>query len=235
MQFVKKHPAESHCSLVAHLWQVAITSRSGYPVSFLQVVDGVLYAIINDDNEQSGDTRSYLAAFNISTGAQIWKTASFAGDGLSSFTVANHVMYFGLLHTAAEKSFTGEVFAYDLQSHKQLWSQHVNGGIQQALVVTNGMVYVAGDGGNTFPAEAVALNATTGAITWQKHLDSPMTDGFCVSNGVVYVGNYKTATEDKTVDGMYALNTATGKQVWKDTAGGSPQFIIPTTDPGIKC
>jgi outer membrane protein assembly factor BamB len=211
------------------LWHVSVTAPTSAPVVSVRVVDGLVYAVFSTNNGGAGFGQSYIAAYKATTGQQVWKSPSFPGDALSKFTVDHNIVYFGTLTTnVQEKPFSGNVYAYDMQQNKKLWGQHVDGGVQTAPIVSNGMVYIAADKGSHFQAHIIALTAAKGEIKWQQALANGLTMSFCLSNGVIYVGNLNIRTPASAPDGIDALKADDGSKLWVDTQHGSATIIIPT-------
>jgi outer membrane protein assembly factor BamB len=122
------------------LWHVALTGDA--PVRNLNMVNNLIYATISNTTQDiAGQGQSYLTSYNTS-GKQIWHSPTFPGDALGQFAVDQNVIYFGTLNTGNGTSqvFTGRVYAYDMQSNKQLWSKAVDGGAQEDLIVNHGVI-----------------------------------------------------------------------------------------------
>lgn len=210
------------------LWHVAINAPTNAPVKSVSIVDGFLYAVISTNNEQLGVGQDYIAAYKATTGDRVWKSPAFSGGTLSHFTVDQNIVYFGTLSINAQQQFSGSVYAYDVQSKTQLWSRQVDGGVQSAPVVSDGVVYVGADSGSQLQAHVVALTAEKGDIKWQQALPDSITFGFCVSNGVVYIGDASARTPAPAPDGVYALKAEDGSKLWADTQHGVADIIVPT-------
>lgn len=211
------------------LWHVSVTAPTSAPVVSVRVVDGLVYAVFSTNNGEMGFGQSYIAAYKATTGQLVWKSPSFPGDALSKFTVDHNIVYFGTLITNTQsKPFSGSVYAYDVQQNKKLWSQHVDGGVQTAPIVSNDVVYVAADNGSHFQGHIVALTASKGEIKWQQTLANGFTNGFCLTNGVIYVGNFSVKSPAPAPDGMYALKADDGSKLWVDNQHGSGTIIVPT-------
>jgi outer membrane protein assembly factor BamB len=191
----------------------------------LSIVNNLLYAIVSSDN--NGLAGHYIIAYKVSTGEQVWKSPIFHVDALQGFTVEQNIVYFGTLVLDVQSgSWTGSVYAYDIQKNQLLWSKPVDGGVQSTPVISAGTVYVTTDGADgRHPAHVIAFAEATGTIKWQQTLTNPLADNFCVSNGVIYVANVYNETPS---DGLYALNIVNGSKLWEDTQIGSPTAVVPT-------
>lgn len=212
------------------LWHVSIKAPTNSPVRSMHFADDLIYAVISTNDEEIGEGQSYIIAYKARTGEQVWKSPFFPGDALSSFTVDRSTLYFGTLSIhSADKPFEGSVYAYDVLHNKQLWSRDVPGGVGLAPIVSSGVVYVAADGGENFPAHVVALTAEKGDVLWQQQLDGSIIDNLFISHGVVYAGNSSPLIDPTGVVGTYALNAQNGSKLWKDSQHGSPLFVAPTS------
>lgn len=131
---------------------------------------------------------------------QLW-TAPLSGQVLlGTPTVVDGTVYLGdYLDTK------GIVHAFDALTGTPLWSTQVEGGLEDAPAVVNGVVYVHTNAGIVY-----ALTASTGSIVWSAtvgHAVSPVT----VVNGIVYANGF---------DQLVALDAATGTQLWTASLRG---------------
>lgn len=213
------------------LWHVTYTSGTSEPVRALSIVNGLIYATISTNNELAGEGQDYLAAYEINSGKQTWQSPIFPGGSLDAhFAVDQHVVYFAtfaLNIRAKGQPQSGNVYAYDLQSNKQLWRKPINGGGQEPLILNNGVLYTVGDNGSDLHAHLVALDTATGAIRWQYTLTSNFLSSLALSNGVVYVSGFSDPQKSSTPDHINALNAENGQVLWADAQHGAGP-ITPT-------
>jgi outer membrane protein assembly factor BamB len=189
----------------------------------LSIVNHLLYAIVSSGKgDLVGQRQSYLIAYQVSTGEQVWKSPVFRSDELRSFSAEQDNVYFGTIVTDIKSgSWTGNVYAYNIQKNQLLWSKHVDGGIQGTPVIIAGTLYLTADGAdNDHPARVIAIAKATGTIIWQQTLTSHLADNFCVSNGVIYIAN--------SSDSLYALNAVNGSKLWENTQIDAPTIVVPT-------
>ncbi|MBA2393267.1 MAG: PQQ-binding-like beta-propeller repeat protein, partial [Ktedonobacteraceae bacterium] len=147
---------------------------------------------------------------------------------LSRFIVDQNILYFGTFIGIPGQPFTGKVYAYNIQSNKQLWSTSVPGGVQEPFAASNGTVYTAVDQGrNGLESHLIALNAATGKIVWKQPLHTIVLDGFSMSNGIIFVGSKAEYSTNGSGSGVQAFNARTGQVLWKSTQYGY-QNIVPT-------
>jgi outer membrane protein assembly factor BamB len=156
-----------------------------------------------------GAQNGYAYAINATTGTLVWQVAM--GSPIDSTpVVANGVAFFA--------DDGGSVFALSSSSGAQEWATITNGTTASALAVANGVVFDDVDGETLF-----ALSEWTGDVLWQfttgdvspyplSGADGQFDSTPAVANGVVYVGSCG--------DLFYALNAATGSELWSYTTGG---------------
>ncbi|HTQ53140.1 MAG TPA: PQQ-binding-like beta-propeller repeat protein [Bryobacteraceae bacterium] len=152
----------------------------------------------------------YLYAFDALTGRRLWVAPT--GDKTYHIqptpAVANDVVYAG--------SYDG-LYAFDAATGKLRWTALPDGSIE-SLTVANGVVYEAGDG-------LEAFHALTGQPIWTASNISAIFSAPAVQNGVAYVGS-----DDGSV---YALNAATGQQIWQSANTLGSIFGSVTVENGI--
>ncbi len=202
------------------LWHTSMTGSSSGPVISMQIVNNLVYAIFSNNNDISGAGQSYLAVYHATTGTLVWQSPTFPGDQLYRFAVDQNTVYFGVLATHNQPPFTGEVYAYNIQSKKLLWRTAVDGGAQEPFVVSNGLVYTVADNGSHKLAHLVALDETTGTIKWQQALPGAFLDSFALSNGVIslsFLNDTQTQAMSPSITGINAQN---GQQLWRETQYG---------------
>ncbi|HEU5374173.1 MAG TPA: PQQ-binding-like beta-propeller repeat protein [Ktedonobacteraceae bacterium] len=203
------------------LWHVTYTSGSSEPVRALNIVNGLLYTTISTNNEVAGNGEDYLVVYNISSGKQIWQSPIFPGSSLdASFAIDQHIVYFAtfaLDGQAQGQPQSGNVYAYDIQSNKQLWRKPINGGGQEPLILSNGVLYTVADNGSDLHAHVIALDTATGTIRWQYTLTSQFLKSLALNNGVVYVSD----SGSSGLDHIDAFNAENGHLLWEDAQHGT--------------
>ena len=93
------------------------------------------------------------------------------------------------------------------------------GGMRSSPVVADGVVYIGSNDGNI-----TAWNATTGVMLWNFTTSNAVWSSPAVANGTVYVSS---AAWSPTPN-LYALDAATGKEVWNYSIfgeGSSPAVV----------
>jgi outer membrane protein assembly factor BamB len=196
----------------------------------LEVVNGVLFVVFAPKG---------LSAYNASTGAKMW-----AWPQIDSYVAgADGMVYITNL---------GTLLALNAADAKRLWSLPISGQYAQAVVQTNGLVYVLASSGtfafntsdgtlkwhNGYGTPAVVVDGTLyqhasdgmcafSATDGSKFWCSPATyDGFTVANGAFYGASEDSITYKRSV---VALNASNGTTLWtaptlSDTTGTAPQL-----------
>lgn len=194
-------------------WQKQFDAHAS--VFSLSIVNHLLYAIVSShEGDLVGQSQSYIVAYKVSTGEEVWKSPVVHGDEVRGFTVQQNIVFFGTMGTDVQTlSWTGNVYAYDIQKNQLLWSKPIDGGVQSTPVVSAGTVYVTTDGGDSkHPAHVIAFTEATGTVKWQQTLTNPLADSFCVSNGVIYVANVNPSNKAIPPSSLYALNAVSGNK-----------------------
>lgn len=106
--------------------------------------------------------------------------------------------------------------AYDAQSGKLLWNTSLDGAVEWAPAIDNGVAYVSAYADYPKPEEVAALNIADGSIKWKAQVATgSMATTPVVVNGVVY----ESTGDNKNSGTTTALKTTDGSQVW---AASSP-------------
>ncbi len=207
----------------------------------LKIVNNLIYAIFSNDDEQADNSKSYIAAYQAATGQQVWQSPSFPGAALYQFAVDQNIVYFGTLNiNGLSKPFTGNVYAYDIQSNRQLWNTPVDGGAEEPFVVSNGIVYTTVYPGGAKNSQSkssqpknshlIALDAATGAIKWHQTLDMGILSSFCISNGILYTSHHFVGSDTGAKVGnasIEAFSVNGGQKLWESAQYGDIN-IVPT-------
>ena len=155
--------------------------------------------------------------------APSWRASIGEGGGYRAKITAQPIV-------AGDRVFTMDsdavVSAFDLSTGRRIWrtetqddkdrSTNVGGGI----ATVEGVVYVS-----TGRADALALDAGTGAIRWRKPLDSPARSAPTVADGRLYL----TTIDDKLI----ALGAEAGERAWAYQAAASATTVLGQAAPAI--
>lgn len=203
------------------LWYTAI---SGQQVSITtpRIVNNVLYTAISNVSELAGQSTAIVAAFKTSTGEKLWQSDSISSQ-LFDITVASNKVFVGTMTDGTP--FKGGLRAYDAQSGKQLWNTPLDGAVEWAPSVDNGVVYVSAYAELTQPEEVAALNINDGSIKWHVQVTAGMMNTPTVVNGVVYVST-GTGPIKGASGATVALKAIDGSQIWTTASTSSPDALI---------
>jgi eukaryotic-like serine/threonine-protein kinase len=185
-------------------WRVKL--RTAVDAS-LAVGDGTVYV-----PGELGAGPGELYALKAATGARLWHT--WLPGSAASPAVAGGVVYVGTDHTDV-----GDLLAFNAVTGKGIWDiQNADGAVDATPAVANGVVYWVANG------SVQATDAATATNLWSVNLTPTVMDSDpAVADGVVYFG---------TGDGnVFALNAATGSQLW-DFSIGSPVQSSPAVADG---
>jgi outer membrane protein assembly factor BamB len=193
------------------LWRAPMT-ESGKGFVSLKIVNNLIYVVFSSDNMDPNSGKSYIVVYEAATGKQVWQSPTFLGQALSNFAIDQNTIYFGSVNSSTQP-FTGKIYAYNILSNKQLWSTPVDGGAQEALVFSNGMLYTTL---NRWPQSAplIAINAATGTIKWQQTSDTVVPSSFSLSNGILYIGHSNDISPSGS--SLTAFNANSGQKLWEE-------------------
>jgi eukaryotic-like serine/threonine-protein kinase len=199
-----------------HTPEMDANSGTRYFTPTLAVANGVVY----------GAVFNKLFAINTQEGHVIWSATADPSYYFGSPTVANGSIYLSMdpLSTHTENSAQSHIVAYSADHGTQLWKSdgyYWAGFLDNAPVVTNGLVYVA----NLYTG-IYALASQTGQTKWQKVFG---TDAFnnphgcswpVVANGSVYS---QCGTNNNPM--LYAYNATSGDVIWSQPSAADPVDI----------
>ncbi len=154
--------------------------------------------LIQYDQENLG----YVAALDVATGEERWKTRRDFGSSWSMPLVAT-------IDAREEVILAAEptVVSYDLKSGKELWRTDClkYGEVTSVPVYADGLVYVSADSANLF-----AIDVKTAEIAWESEFLRPGVSTPLLHKGLLYFG---------TDDGSFAcFDAKTGEELWFEEA-----------------
>jgi uncharacterized repeat protein (TIGR01451 family) len=141
-------------------------------------------------------------SISASTGAPNWQyDTGFSGDfGIfGSTAVSNGLVFFQSIGARA-------IFALNESNGKQVWSSPSTGGGPNSPVVADGIVFVAGYGG-----QLLAFAASNGAQLWSASLGAAAGGSAAVANGMVFQATYGNVLE------AFAISAGTAPTFTADT------------------
>ncbi len=114
------------------------------------------------------------------------------------------------------------IYALDGTTGALLWKYSVRNSIKNSIAIDHGIVFAQDAEGYLY-----AVDAVTGKLKWEKKLSvnglPALVEGITAENGVVYAGTGK---------GLCALQSATGTEIWKNTAWGQGEGATSTLSLG---
>ncbi len=140
------------------------------------------------------------------TGTTLWTFPVAVLNAAGAATVADGVVYFG--------ARDGVVYALDAASGTEIWrvpTRPSSFGVTSSPAVVDGVVYFGSDSG-----QVMAVRATSGDVIWETDL-SPVQgipSSPAVGDGKVFFGTI--GPSDSVPAGFFALDAATGAEVWSD-------------------
>ena len=143
-----------------------------------------------------GSNDNYVYALDAETGEMLWK------HDTSKAVQYSPVVTDGVVYIGAQGDVDHSVHALDAMSGEQVWAAGVPYpyGAEFAVTVVNGKLYAPGASG-----EFYAMDASTGEVLWSVSVGMGSESPPAVLDGVVYLTAVNTA---------YALNEATGEEIW---------------------
>lgn len=210
------------------LWRISVT---GQLFTGPQVVNNVIYIASSALSQQGGAyvTDSYVYAFNVTDGSQIWLSDKIGNDILAPPTVANNVVYVGAQDTY--------LYALDAASGKLIWRYNTGGVISASPAFADGVIYTGGmitpivnppgSSSDTTASQGIitAINASSGKLIWRIPVAGYTGTPLVAYQQVIYVGAGSNL--------VYALSTTSGRQIWQyqDTSISSsfPAYNAPIT------
>ena len=161
--------------------------------SSVALKNGVVYIGDNDF------PRSYVRAFDATTGGALWATPLAGQFILSPPTVVHGRVFVG--------GGDHNVYALDASDGHILWSVPTGGEVNSSPAVHQGVVYVG-----SYDHLIYALDASTGDVIWTASTGDFVYSSPAIANGRVYVGSHDNY--------VYAFDARTGALDWKVLTGG---------------
>lgn len=162
------------------------------------VIDGGVYI---------GSADGILYALNAADGSELW-TLSGTQPNVSPVVVGN------ALYTGSDDGF---LLALDTATGEEFWRAPLNAPADRSLAVADGAVYQGSTDGvlHTF-------DATTGDPGWALKLEGLNLVTAAIANGVVYQSTFLG-----DINHAYALDAATGEQLWRFDTESGQGFLPP--------
>jgi len=150
-----------------------------------------------------GTADGFLVALDATSGAELWRFAVAPSGIVNAPAFADGLVYAG--------SLRGGFVAVDASTGKLAWRLDTGTDALGTAVVAAGIVYIGAPSDST-AGHLWALDARSGAILWQLNNDLGAP---AVAGHVAYTSN--------TLGLVAALDTATGRELWRFQVHGAPR------------
>ncbi|MBN2133820.1 MAG: PQQ-like beta-propeller repeat protein [Sedimentisphaerales bacterium] len=142
----------------------------------------------------------------------LWEISGL-GPGFSTVSIAD-----GALYTMGDREKAQYVYAYDLDTRRELWAARVGpshrDGPRCTPTVAGGFVYAVGTSG-----DVVCISANSGKLVWRRHLldnlGGASNPGWRFSESPLIDGDRLLCTPGGHKAAVVALNKETGQLIWK--------------------
>jgi outer membrane protein assembly factor BamB len=174
---------------------VSFSTQEPYLMA-LGAADGVLYAL---------DALGVLYAFHTATGTEIWHKQLLSSDDPpgTGLTIDGGSIYVGTV--------SGALYKIDATNGQVLWTYHPGSGMESAVAVADGVVYLRDNNGTVH-----AVSAATSKQVWARTATATGVYGLAVAGGRVY---YTTALA------LQALDAKSSAPVWAFTAPNNAELL----------
>ncbi len=181
------------------------TFQGSSPVSSSPaVLNGVVYV---------GSEDGTLYALDAATGTEVWAFPGARAD--AAVAIVNGALYTG--------SGDGFLYALDAATGEEYWRAPLNEAASRSPAVAGGVVYMGSADGVLHTFDSI-----TGEPGWALRLEGGVVATTTIVDGVVYQNTF-----DGDVNHAYALDAATGEELWRfDTASGQG-FLPPAVGNGL--
>jgi outer membrane protein assembly factor BamB len=173
---------------------------------------------ISEDIIYFGSSNKYFYAVSLKSKKLIW---SFLSDGEieCSPIVFKDKVYFG--------TSSGTFYALNIKNGKIVWSYEARDPINSSPAIADGMIYFGTYAGafyeSEYDATLFALDAEYGKEIWKFKTNGGNISTPCIWNNTIYFssdwGELYYDPDYKNIGGFYALDTKSGKEIWKHKLG----------------
>jgi eukaryotic-like serine/threonine-protein kinase len=157
-----------------------------------------------------GTMSGNVYALDAITGSTLW-TYNTGTKIFTTPTVANGMVYVG-------SADNWNYYALNAADGSLAWSFHTGGGTFSSVTVVNNIAYIGSTDKNMY-----ALDANNGNTIWTFTSAGEIRDSPAVVDGVIYFGCFVGST-DVGSGNLYALNAATGTEIWSSPTGDSDTY-----------
>ncbi|EFH83445.1 WD40 repeat containing protein [Ktedonobacter racemifer DSM 44963] len=197
------------------IWKQPVSHEQFY-VTRPYIVNGVVYASF-DYTSEVGGSHSDIEAYDTLSGKRLWKTGDIPGQ-VFDIALDKNAVYLGIQQSSPSDGnvFVGTVYSYNIQNGQKNWSKAVDGSVQSAPVVVDGVVYAPTYGGPDGNGHTTtALDASTGNQKWQKPVTLGVMLNPVAANGMIYVADCNSFDSKFSLGTKVYAYKADGTLAWQ--------------------
>jgi outer membrane protein assembly factor BamB len=157
-----------------------VTGFGAFGAGTIAVTGGVVYAGLDDK-------KGTVVAVSAASGKTLWRQSLAPATFPPSVATAGGIIYAGLVNGGAAEAQSGNLYALNAGTGRQLWSQPVSGGVNEGPAAASGAVYTGG--GNLDNGILQAWQPVTGKELWSYPTPASMGNITVVPGSRVYFGS----------------------------------------------
>lgn len=209
----------------------AVAAETGEPEWQFTPDRGFVYTLNPVPAIDSGriivEGESNIYALDITTGDEIWRASV---NGVTGYvTVASGTVYIAGSNRNSDHDKIGVVTALNVADGSKKWSFEFEGWVSGAPAVTSTLVVVGGQVGEVYGI------SPDGTKQWQQSVEAPVAGSPSIADGRVHIGTgtYREVGDD--VGSIRALDSETGKEIWRFETEGPFNTISTVTVTETTC
>jgi outer membrane protein assembly factor BamB len=169
---------------------------------------------------QGAPGSSTVSVLDVSTGSLRWKQ-TMTGTGFADDLARGDTLYLGL-DTPTSTAVNYQVIAYRLTDGSKEWQSGNIPYFSHLVDVDSNRVYLQTQ------TALMALQVSDGSVAWTTPMEN--SSEVLLANNVLYGGKFAGSSSQP---GIFALNAATGAQLWLYALGSSPILAAPVLSGGM--
>ncbi len=157
------------------------------------------------------DFNGAVKAINTANGHQLWQRSVGTLAASSPAIDLRHGLVFVSLLSAsrgAKAAGNGRFVALSMKTGRVAWSHVIPSGSESSPIVHGLSVFAGSQGGTVY-----SFRTYDGHVNWTYHASGAVKGGLAFADGDLYFGDYAGRA--------YALNPATGQQIWAVSTNGA--------------